>query len=87
MLFTTANMAGANKWSQYVDLGHALGYGSPVGWFANAVAILPDTTAGGIASMHDVTPVCLVVTLQMEWEVAAGGSWISPHFGEFQVAP
>ena len=42
-LYTTASMESACRWSQYVDVGYALGYNCPIGWFVNAVAVLPDT--------------------------------------------
>ena len=86
VLFTTGSMHCANAWSQFVDLGPALDYEGPIGWFANCVAILPDATEGRITSFQDIQPMGLVVNVKMEWEVAQIPSFVSPHYGEFSVA-
>ena len=80
--FACATHEAAQRWSQFVDVKELLGCNAPTGWFANAVVVVeePSESIAGCAAFGKLTPLCMLVSLMMEWEVAKLPAMISPHF-------
>ena len=86
-LFSTKYYNSAVSWSQFVDVGHMLGFGQPVGWFCNAVFVVEDHYQCNFNSDYDVKPMAVIVSLRNEQEVYNLNGFISPYFGGRWLVP
>jgi len=86
--FTCATHDAAERWSQFVDIRECVSAVEPTGWFANAVAVVEDSATGrvaGVASFKTLRPLCVLISLKMEFEVRELGAMISPYYGPLEA--